>query len=109
MFRGGGKNYKLVVIPNKYKENLDDLIDSSDSVSPDRAAPIHGRSRNAPRSECRTTSFLEKNCSDKNIADSLSLLASKLEICRYVNTVLLDLEQDMGRVGREKKIIREII
>lgn len=55
-----------MAIPNKYKDTLDDLIDSSDTESPDqpespdRLGPIDKGTRNAPRSRGASPSLSEE-------------------------------------------------
>ena len=54
-----------MAISNKYKDTLDDLIDSSDIKSsdqpkfPDRLGPIDKGTRNAPKSRSASPSLLE--------------------------------------------------
>ena len=71
------ENSEIVVIPNQYKDTLDDLIDSSDLESSDRAGPIDERSRNAHMSEDSLAHFSKGNCLDKNLSDRSSRLAPK--------------------------------
>ena len=63
-----------MAISNKYKDTLDDLIDSSDIEFPDhpdssnwlRLIDIKG-SRNTPKFRDGSPTFLEKDCLDENI------------------------------------------
>ena len=61
-----------MAIFNKYKNTLDDLIDSSNAESPNWPGPIDKGSRNASRSENSLTELLEKDCLNKNVSDKLS-------------------------------------
>ena len=74
---GGVRNSKIVAIPNQYKNTLDDLIDSSDPESADRAGPIDERSQNTPMSEGSSADLSEKNCLDKDLLEKSSWLAPK--------------------------------
>ena len=65
--------FKIAAIPNKYKDTLDDLIDSLDIGFPDhlnssnRPRLIDKGSRNTPKSRDGLPTFLKKNCLDENI------------------------------------------
>ena len=72
-------NSEIVAISNRYKDTLDDLIDSSDPESPDRAGPIDERSHNAPMFEGSSADCSEGNCLDENLPDRSSWLAPKTE------------------------------
>lgn len=41
------ENFEITAIPNRYKDTIDDLIDSSDTKSSDGSKPIDNKSRNA--------------------------------------------------------------
>ncbi len=62
-----------MAIPNKYKDTLNDLIDSSDTESqdwpdsPDRPGLIDKESRDAPRSRGGSPTLLEENCLDEDV------------------------------------------
>ena len=66
-----------MAISNRYKDILDDLINSSDVESSDRLGPIDKGSCNLSRSERSLTRLLERDCLDKNILDKSSRLAPK--------------------------------
>ena len=68
-----------MAIPNRYKDTLDNLIDSSDPESPDRARPIDERSRNIPMSEGSSADCSEGDCLDEDLPDKSSRLAPKIE------------------------------
>ena len=70
-------NSEIVVTPNKYKDTLDDLIDSSDAESPDWQGLIDKGSRNMPRFEDSLTGLLERDFLEKDISNRLSWLAFK--------------------------------
>lgn len=55
-------------IPNRYKNTLDNFIDSSNPESP--LGPIGKEAHNAPRSRGSLTNFLEKDCLDENVLAS---------------------------------------
>ena len=77
---GGAKgNSEIVAIPNKYKDTLDDLIDSSDVKSLDRLRPIDKGSHNAPKSEGSPMGLLEGDRLNKDVSDRSSWLAPKTE------------------------------
>ena len=63
----------IATIPNKYKDTFDDLINSSDTESPDQPEfsdwprLIDKRTCNTPRSRGASPSFLEKDCLDKDV------------------------------------------
>ena len=76
---------EIVVIPNKYKHTLDDLIDSLNTEftdqpkSPDQLGPIDKETYNAPRSRGALLNPLEEkeDCLDKDIFVTLLELAPK--------------------------------
>ena len=72
-------NSEIVAISNRYKDTLDDLINSSDSESLDWLGLINKRSCNVSMSESSSADFLEGNCLDKNLSDKSSRLASKIQ------------------------------
>lgn len=74
---GGERNSEIVALPNQYKDTPNDLIDSSDPESPDRAGPIDERSRNALRSESSSADLSEGDCLDEDVPDKSSRLAPK--------------------------------
>lgn len=61
-----------MVIPNKYKDILDDFINSSDSESPDYVGLIDKRSYNAFRSKSSLAGLLKRDCLDKDVLNRLS-------------------------------------
>ena len=73
-----------MAIPNKYKDTLDDLIDSSDTESsnyPDssnRPELINKGSCNMPKSRNGSPMFLKDNHLDKNISITLLEPVSKI-------------------------------
>ncbi len=64
---------EIVAILNKYKDTLDDLIDSSDTESPDRpdspnwSGIFDKGPRNSPRSRDGSPTLLEEDCLDKDV------------------------------------------
>lgn len=58
-----------MVISNRYKDNLDDFINSSDLELPDWLRRIDKRLFNVPRSIDNSTRLLKKSCLDKNVSD----------------------------------------
>ena len=66
-----------MAISNRYKNTLDDLIDSSDVQSPNRVGPIDERSCNDPMSERSSADLLEEDYLHENLPDRLSRLAPK--------------------------------
>ena len=71
------RNSEITIIFNRYKDTLDDLIDSSDLESSNQAGPIDGRFCNSPMSEGSLADLLEENCLDEDLSDRLSRLAPK--------------------------------
>lgn len=64
-----------MAIFNKYKDSLNNLIDSSDLKSVNQAKPIDEKFCNTYRLKCNLTSLLEKNYLDKNVLNrSLQLV-----------------------------------
>lgn len=63
-----------MTIFNKYKDILNDLIDSSDPKFLDWLKLIDKKSRNALRSRSGLRDLLKKNCLDKNVLDLNKLL-----------------------------------
>lgn len=72
-------NSKIVAIPNRYKDNLDDLINSSDTESLDWPKSIDKRSCNALKAESSSTELLEGDCLDKDISNRSSQMTLKTE------------------------------
>lgn len=58
-----------MAIFKKYKDTLDNLIDSSNSKSPDWVISIDERSYNVPKSENSLADLLERDYLDKDILD----------------------------------------
>ena len=77
MVRGAKGNSEIIAIPNRYKDTLSDLIDSSDAESLDWLRPIDKVSRNTPMSEGSPTELLEGDCLDKDISNGSLRLAPK--------------------------------
>lgn len=69
----------MTVILNKYKNILDDLIDSSDIESPDWPKSINNRTHNGLRSKAASLSLLEKDCLDKDVLVMLLERAPKIK------------------------------
>lgn len=76
---------EITAISNKYKDTLDDFIDSSDIKFPDRPEypiwpePIDKKTCNTSRSKNGSPIFLEKDCKDKNILFMLYKLTPKIQ------------------------------
>ncbi len=70
---GAEEKSEIVAIPNKYKDTLNDLIDNSDTESPDRPdSPdrpglIDKGSRNAPRSRGSSPTLSEEDRLDEDV------------------------------------------
>ena len=62
-----------MAIYNKYKDTLNNLIDSSDSESLDWPEPIDKGSCNTPRFVGSSMKLLEGGCLDKNFLDCQSI------------------------------------
>lgn len=62
------KNFKSVIIFNKYKDTLDDLIDSSDLIS--LLGLISTKFYNMSKFKSGSTSFPKKNCFNENVLAS---------------------------------------
>lgn len=54
------KKSEIVIIFNRYKDNLDDFIDSLDPKCSDQLRPIDKRLCNTPKSRDGSTSLLKK-------------------------------------------------
>lgn len=106
---GAEGSSELVAIPNRYKDTLDDLMDSSDTKSPDRPGPIDKGSRNAPRFEGSSMGLSEKDCLNEDVLNRSSGLTPKtgdFQVHQRLDVALLVSkaeEHDMERVrGVEK-------
>lgn len=77
--RWGKRNSKIVVILNRYKDSLNDLINSSDLEFLPRL--IDKELRNAPKSKTNSIGFLKEDCLDKDVLtlDKSSRLVFKTE------------------------------
>lgn len=68
-------NSKIIVIPNKYKDTLDDFIYSSNPKSSDLARPINERFNNIFISKNNLADFSKENYFDENLPNlSLRLM-----------------------------------
>lgn len=67
-----------MAIPNRNKETLDNLIDSSDTKSPYWPRLIDKGLRNTLRSKGSPTRLLKKDRLDKDISDRLSWVIPKI-------------------------------
>lgn len=79
-------NFEILAFPNQYKDILDDLIDDSDSKSPDQARLFYIKFYNTFRSEASLADLLERNYLDKDFLDRSSWLAFKtgnLQVRQY--------------------------
>ena len=84
--RGREEKSEIAAIPNKYKDSLDDLIDSSDTKSldqpefPNWLGPIDKGIRNAPKFRSASPSLLEEeeNCLDEDVLVTSLKLAPKI-------------------------------
>ena len=89
------KKSEIAAIPNKYKDTLDDLSDSSNtksldhSDSPNRLELIDKGSRNIPKSRDSLSAFLQEDCLDKNILIISLKLLLKFETPKYITTTTL--------------------
>ena len=86
--RGAEEKSEITAIPNKYKDTLDNLINSSDIEfsdypnSPNWPGLIDTkRSRNAPKFKNGSPTFLKKDCLDEDI--SITLLEPVPKICDF--------------------------
>lgn len=66
-----------MAIFNRYKDILNNIIDSSDPKSSDRLELIDKGLRNMPKFESSSTGLLEGDYLNKNISDRSSQLAPK--------------------------------
>lgn len=73
------KKSGITAILNKYKNTFNDLIDSSDTKSPNWPTLIRKGSRNAPRSKGNIMGFSEEDCFDKDVLDTLLELILKTQ------------------------------
>ncbi len=84
MVGGAEQKSKIAAIPNKYKDTLNDLIDSSDIESPDRPQSldrpglIDKRSYNLPKFKGGSPSLCEEDCLDEYIPIILLEPVSKI-------------------------------
>ena len=98
-----------MAILNKYKDTLDDFIDSSDAKSPNRPGLIDKGSCNLPRSESSPTKLLDRNCLDKNVSYRLLRLIPKIgdfQIYQYHDIAPLNFKSgrlQYGKVQRSKE------
>ena len=100
---------EIMVIPNKYKDTLDDLIDSSDIESPNhldssnRAKLIDKESHNAPKSKDNSLTFLEEDYLDENISIMLLEPALKFQdfpVHQHPNIVILSVKKERAQYGK---------
>ena len=62
-----------MAILNRYKDTLNNFIDSSDPKYSDWPEQIEKKSGNAPRSAGSSTRLLDRICLDKNVSNCLSV------------------------------------
>lgn len=73
------ENFEIVTISNRYKDTLDDHINSSDLESQDQARPINERSHITPMSEGSLANLSKENSLNKNLSHRSSWLMPKIE------------------------------
>ncbi len=98
-----------MAILNKYKDTLDDFIDSSDIESPDylnfpnRPRLIDKGLHNVPKSRSGSPTFLEEDCLDKDISITLLVTAPKIQDSQvYQCYNIATLSAKSGRAQYEK-------
>ena len=72
-------NFEIVTISNRYKDTLDNLIDSSNPKFPDSVGPIDEKFRNALMSKGSSIDLLEGDYLDKDLPDRLLRLTPQTE------------------------------
>lgn len=70
-------NLEILVIPNQYKDTLDDFINNSNLESPDWARPIDVRTCNSSNSKASLADLLERNYLDEDVLDRSLRLVPK--------------------------------
>lgn len=65
-----GKNSEIMTIPNRYKDTLDNFINSSNSKFSDWPRSIDKRSYNILKFKNSLIGFLRENCLNKNVLTS---------------------------------------
>ena len=107
----GKEKSEIATIPNKYKDSLDDLIDSSNTESldqpgsPDRLGPIDKGLRNSPRSRGTSTSVSKKEEDrlDEDVLVTLLKLAPKTQDSQvYKRHDIAPLSPKSGRAQYEE-------
>lgn len=100
---GGVENSEIIVIPNQYKDTLDDLINSSDPESLDWMRPIDERSRNIPISEGSSAVLSERNSLNEDLSDRLSWVVSKTgdSHVRQCHVIISLVEYGKSQKGRK--------
>ncbi len=92
-----------MAIPNKYKNTLDDLIDSSDTESldwpnsPNRPGLIDKGSHNAPRSKGGSPTLLEEDCLDEDVP------ITSLEPAPKIRTSQVHQRHDVASLGPKSR------
>lgn len=98
-----GGQFKIMVIPNKYKDTLDNFIDGSDLESLDHPGPINEGSRNARRSENSSTRLLKGGHLDENVSDKSTCWAHETEdsqVHQHHNVALFGLKSKRVQYGK---------
>ena len=101
--------FKITAIPKKYKDTLDDLIDSLDTESPDYPdslnwpEQINKESHNMPKSRDGSPTFLEEDCLDKDILITSLKPAPKIQnsqVHQRYNVVTLSAKNGKKQYGK---------
>lgn len=103
MFERRKNNSEITIIFNRYKNTLDDFINSSDIESLDSLKQSDKESCNTSRSKSSLINLSKEDCLDKNILDMPLGLAAEIEnsqIPQYYDIQILDLKN--GRIQYEK-------
>lgn len=112
MVRHIEKKSKVAAILNKYKDSLNNLINISDTESPDQTKAsnwlelIDKGIYNTYRSEIALLNFLEENSLDKDMLVTLLKLAPQIgdfQIYKHHDIVLFGLKSEKIQDGEDQK------
>ncbi len=95
-----------MAIPNKYKDTLDDLIDRSDTESPDRSDLINKRSRNASQSRGGSPTLSKEHHLDEEVLVTSLEPAPKIQASQVYqrhDVAFLGLKSERAQYGNGQR------
>ena len=92
------KNFEIVIFFNKYKDTLDDFINSSNLESLNQSRLINKKLCNTPRFKASLIELLERFYLNENISDSLAwqiLETRNFQVYQHRNIIFFDFKSEI--------------